>query len=126
MLIVEDNRTNQLVLAAQLRRLGFHPHVVDCGRDAIHTFNQFRFSMVFMDCHMPGMDGFHTTREIRMQEKSMRLPKTPIIAVTADDSHDIKERCRASGMNECLLKPVRLGVLRKTIADWMPGFAIVP
>lgn len=82
--------------------------------------------MVFMDCHMPDMDGFHTTREIRAQEKSLGLPRTPIIAVTGDDSHDIKERCRASGMNECLLKPVRLGVLRKTIADWMPGFAIIP
>ncbi|TSA48337.1 MAG: response regulator [Nitrosomonadales bacterium] len=120
-LVVDDNPTNRLVLEGQLRRIDLAVHAVDCGLDAIHAFSNFRFCMVLMDCHMPGMDGFLVTREIRAIEKSMGLAETPVIAFTADDSHDIKERCLASGMNGYLRKPLSLDVLRKAVARWVPN-----
>ena len=76
-----------------------------CGTEAVEKFTQHQtdLDIVFMDCHMPGMDGFEATRQIRALN-----PTVPIIALTADVLEDAHNACFAAGMNYVLTKPVSI------------------
>ncbi|MEY2597991.1 MAG: hypothetical protein RLZZ142_250, partial [Verrucomicrobiota bacterium] len=106
-LVAEDNPVNQMFVAALLKKLGCEPEVVPNGLRAIERLQSGSYDAVLMDCHMPEMDGFEATRQIRRSE-SMRPGKPiPIIAVTASAMASDRERCFAAGMDLVLTKPVR-------------------
>ncbi len=102
-LVVEDNVINQIVMEGLLKTFGHEPVLVDNGRDAVSLAESAGFDLILMDLHMPEMDGYETTREIRSTEKGER---TPIIAVTADALSGTKERCMDAGMDGYVTKPV--------------------
>lgn len=102
-LVVEDNVINQIVMEGLLKTFGHEPVLVDNGRDAVSLTKSNAFDLILMDLHMPEMDGYETTREIREAEGS---PRTPIIAVTADALSGTKERCIEAGMDGYVTKPV--------------------
>lgn len=120
-LVVEDNLVNQRVAAALLKRLGFDTDSAANGQEAIGFVqtNHRGYDVILMDCQMPIMDGYETTRCIREWEKSNGQGGTPIIALTADALPGTETQCRQAGMNDYLAKPVRKESLRQVLSRWI-------
>ncbi|AOY90180.1 hybrid sensor histidine kinase/response regulator [Marinobacter salinus] len=120
-LVVEDNLVNQRVASAMLTRLGFHTDAASNGEEALELVktNHTGYDVILMDCQMPVMDGYETTRHIREWEQGNGQSGTPIIALTADVLPGTEESCRESGMNDYLAKPVRKENLRAVLGKWI-------
>ncbi len=104
-LLVEDNHMNQRVAAGILRRFGCRVDVAGNGEEAVNRYREKAFDMIFMDAHMPVMDGFQATREIRKREESGT--RTPIVAMTALAMEGDRERCLEAGMDDYIAKPIK-------------------
>jgi len=115
-LIVDDNRSNQKILALLLTRLGYDADLAANGREAIAALERRSYDLIFMDCEMPEMDGFQATRAFRLQEEGRR--RTPVIALTAETTPQDIERCLSAGMDDTLSKPVQLYDLEAILAAW--------
>jgi len=118
-LVVEDGAVNQAVAAAQLEALGYEVDVVDNGFEALDRVARQHYDAVLMDCQMPGMDGYETTRELRRREGGDR--HTLVIALTANAMTEDRDRCLAAGMDEYLSKPLRLHALAAILAERVPA-----
>ncbi len=116
-LVAEDDRINQMVVEAMLERLGCEVHVTGDGRAACAAAAAQAFDIVFMDCHMPVMDGYDATRAMRLAEQPHGA-RTPIVALTADSLASDRERCMSAGMDDFLTKPVGSAQLSATIERW--------
>jgi CheY-like chemotaxis protein len=103
-LVVEDNRVNQLVTGAMLANLGFSVDVVVDGNEALAAVARTRYRGILMDCQIPGPDGYQATAMIRQREHTGR--HIPIIAVTATANPANRQRCLAAGMDDYLGKPL--------------------
>lgn len=103
-LVVEDNRINQLVVAKMLRKLGMEVTTADNGAEALEAFNSSYFDLVLMDIQMPVMDGYRATAEIR-KSTDPRKRDVPIIALTASAFLTEKEKAKLFGMNDHVGKP---------------------
>jgi PAS domain S-box-containing protein len=103
-LLVEDNPVNQKVATAMLKKMGCVVTVAPNGARALEQIAQRCFDLIFMDCQMPIMDGFETTRAIRQMVGKIR--DIPIIAMTAHALKGDRQRCLDAGMNDYLSKPV--------------------
>jgi PAS domain S-box-containing protein len=114
-LIVEDNKVNQRLLAAILKKLGHRVTVAGSGQEALDLLGSESFDIVLMDIQMPEMDGVETTRQIRARESGLSR-HVPIIAVTAHAMAGDRERYLAAGMDDYLTKPIRRGELIAAIA----------
>ena len=123
-LIVEDNRANQEVAIGMLERLGCEAVVAGDGLEGLEKLREQRFDLVLMDCHMPRMDGFEATRRIR--EMNATFSAVPVVAMTANVQKSAMEQCQASGMNDYLSKPIKLGVLREALGRWLTQEESVP
>jgi len=105
-LAAEDNSVNQLVLKTLLHQIGVEPVLVENGEEALHAWRDGRWDVVLMDMQMPVMDGLTATRRIREAEAELGLPRTPIIALTANAmAHQVGE-CLAAGMDGHVAKPI--------------------
>jgi two-component system, sensor histidine kinase and response regulator len=117
-LVVEDNSTNQLVAVGILEHLGYTTEVAGNGLEALAALARTAFAAVLMDCHMPEMDGYAATVEIRRDEGETR--HTPIIAMTAGVIEGDRERCLAAGMDDYVSKPVNPQALDAALTRWLP------
>ncbi len=117
-LLAEDNVVNQKVASRLLEKLGCAVEVAADGRAAIRMAAAGRYDLVFMDCHMPEVDGLAATREIRRHEPPGL--HTPIIAMTALALAEDRTRCLAAGMDDYVCKPIRPEVLRELLQRWLP------
>ncbi len=104
-LVVEDNAVNRHVASSLLKRFGCVVKTANDGFDALTQVEQERFDLIFMDCHMPGLDGFEATRRIRALDHPNAV--TPIVAISAGVLKEEVEKCREAGMNAFLAKPLR-------------------
>ena len=119
LLLVEDNAVNQRVTLSQLKYLGYTADVASDGEVALKMMAQTNYDLVFMDCQMPGLDGYSTTREIRWLEgQQLDSHKTIIIALTANAMKEDRENCIAAGMDDYLSKPLLKEVLATKLAAW--------
>ena len=114
-LVAEDNPTNQMVVSAMLKRLGYEFDICNNGEEAIHALNKNQYDMVLMDCQMPVLDGFAATEQIRMNPDWNDLP---IIALTAGATDKEQKQCFEAGMNDFLSKPITIDVLEKSLLKW--------
>ncbi|WP_097461172.1 hybrid sensor histidine kinase/response regulator [Mangrovitalea sediminis] len=115
-LLVEDNRVNQIVASGMLRKLGCAVTLAENGERALTTLEKQSFDMVLMDCQMPVMDGFEATRHIR---QNGRWKDLPVIAVTANVMQGDREDCLRAGMNDYVTKPYNMDALRVAISKWL-------
>ncbi|PYG31766.1 ATP-binding protein [Pelagimonas varians] len=106
-LVVEDNKTNQLVARRILERCGATTVIVNNGREALELYDANRFDVVLMDISMPVMTGLEACREIRARELNMGWPHRPILALTGNAFGKDKADALAAGMDGFLTKPVR-------------------
>ncbi|ENM5918066.1 hybrid sensor histidine kinase/response regulator CqsR [Vibrio mimicus] len=103
-LIVEDNRTNIMILEAFMRNKGFECHSVTDGEQAIHALKNSSYDLVLMDNHMPLKDGIQATREIRQ----LPLPQSNILlfGCTADVFKETRDRMISAGADDIIAKPI--------------------
>ncbi|MEO0325876.1 MAG: ATP-binding protein [Myxococcota bacterium] len=116
-LVVEDNKVNQLVARRLLERLGCTVTVANDGVEGVEAALGKRYDAVFMDCQMPRMDGLEATRTIRRSEQEESRAPMRIIALTANAMPEDVERCHAAGMDDYLAKPVTLDALRAKLGS---------
>jgi two-component system sensor histidine kinase/response regulator len=116
-LVAEDNTTNQAVIKRQLRVLGYDCEMAADGREALNLWLERRHRVVLTDLHMPEMDGFELTKAIRAHE-ALGGPVSTIAAVTASASTSEADRCREAGIDDCLFKPLEIGVLQRSLKRW--------
>ena len=127
-LLAEDNAVNQKVALALLRKLGCSADAVADGIEVLDALQRIPYTLIFMDCQMPEMDGFEATRLIRQRERGNghACPwKAPvyIIALTASSIQGDREKCLAAGMNDYVGKPVRLAELQAALERWQAAQA---
>ena len=116
-LVVEDNAVNRMIASARLKELGYRVVEAENGVEALDALTTESFDLVLMDCQMPEMDGYETTRRIRsMQVDGDRLP---IIAVTAHAVAGDRERCLEAGMDDYISKPYAFELLDRTLRRWL-------
>jgi hypothetical protein len=106
-LVAEDNPTNRRVIQMLLKKLSVDVSVVDDGQQLLDCIDDINPDLILMDCHMPVLDGFAATRELRRRGMG-----TPIYALTAGVSNEERIECMDIGMNEILTKPVTLQSLK--------------
>jgi len=116
-LVVEDNRVNQMVASHMLKRLGYDSDVVGNGIEALRALGGARYALILMDSHMPEMDGFAATAAIRGM--GGRFRDIPIVALTADALVGDREKCMEAGMNDYLSKPISLEALERILSHWL-------
>lgn len=106
-LVAEDNKINQLVIKAMLIRMGHQATIVANGMLAITSLHgDTKFDLLLLDCEMPVLDGFETTKEIRRQQALGKLPALTIIALSAHAMDENEQRCLNVGMDDYLSKPI--------------------
>ncbi len=123
-LLVEDNPINQLVALGILNDMGLGAKVATNGLSAIellqHSDRRNLINLILMDCQMPEMDGYETTKNIRSGKAGEAFITTVIIAMTANAMAGDKEKCLAVGMNDYLAKPLEPEALEHMILQWIP------
>ena len=127
-LVAEDNPVNQEVIRGLLENLACQVRIVGSGTEAVDAMTRDAYQIVFMDCHMPEMDGFRATAMIRAREAAVNAEgvsaglaptRTPIIALTADIVEGTREECLAAGMDDYLTKPFRKEKLREILSAYL-------
>jgi len=122
-LVAEDNYINQQVALEIIKSLGCTAEVAATGQEAVTLAKSGDFALVFMDCEMPGMDGFAATAEIRRSETNDK--HVPIVAMTAHAMKGDRERCIESGMDDYISKPIDpqsvMNVLQRWLVDNVHG-----
>jgi PAS domain S-box-containing protein len=118
-LLAEDNAIMQKLAMQQLTKLGFTVTAVSNGKEALDALESQEYLLLLMDCQMPVLDGFETTKIIRAQEKTTGK-HLPVIALTASAMQGDEDICYAAGMDDYLCKPVDRQQLRLIINKWSP------
>ena len=117
-LIVEDDALNQRVTVALLERIGFSCEVADNGEEALDILAERSIDAILMDCRMPVMDGWETTRRIR-QDEAEGDRHIPILAMTAGGNQADRDRCFKVGMDDFVPKPVKPKELEEALRRWI-------
>ncbi|MBH0201742.1 MAG: PAS domain S-box protein [Nitrospira sp.] len=128
-LLVEDNPVNREVACGMLETLNLRIDTAENGREAMAAAEATEYSLIFMDCQMPEMDGFTATRLIREQEAGKAqqspigaersIPHVPIVAFTAHAMQGDREACLAAGMDDYLTKPFTFSQLEQMLTRWV-------
>ncbi|MBP0019051.1 MAG: response regulator [Cyanobacteria bacterium SBLK] len=121
LLLVEDNRVNQIVAKGLLKKLGLDADIARNGAEALQCLVNARddrpYTLVLMDCQMPQMDGYEASRQIREGKGGDR--DITIVAMTANAMKGDREKCLAAGMNDYLTKPIQTQALVEKLEQWL-------
>ncbi len=116
-LLVEDNVVNQELCMEMFSSLGCSTTIATSGEEALDILLHESFDIIFMDCQMPGLDGYETTRILRRREEKLDQ-HTPVVALTAYAMAEDRDKCLAAGMDDYLSKPFKLEQLRQMLIKW--------
>ena len=119
-LLAEDNEINQELARELIRLAGCECDCVNNGREALRALESGRYSMVFMDCMMPDMDGYTATQIVRSEETKRGAGRLPIVAMTANAMAGDREACLAAGMDDYLSKPLDPASVTMMLQRWLP------
>ena len=121
-LLVEDNRINQAVITGILSSWGITIDIANDGAEALSLLkSSASYQIILMDCQMPNIDGYETTRIIRSAEIKGIPANIIIIAMTANTTASDKAKCFDAGMNDYLSKPIDAELLREKFRHWLGG-----
>ncbi len=123
-LVAEDNPFNQRVAMGMFKLLGCQVDVANNGREAVEMVQKTDYSLVFMDCQMPEMDGYEATRVIRKLDDPQKASVT-IIAMTANALSGDKRACFEVGMDDFLSKPINKAMLSEMLSKWEQVKALI-
>lgn len=118
-LVVDDYPANLMLLEKQLGVLGHRVSQASDGAAGLEAWRAGQFDVLITDCNMPGMDGHGLARAVRAEEAANGRQRCLILGLTANAQAQERERCLASGMDDCLFKPIGLGALRQHLGG--PG-----
>ncbi|NTU44868.1 MAG: response regulator [Chlorobiaceae bacterium] len=118
-LLVEDSPVNQKVAISMLRKLGQSPDLASSGKEALVAMHDKAYDLVLMDCQMPEMDGYETTRNIRTNRLLCKTPDVLIVAMTANAMIGDREKCINSGMDDYISKPIRTSDLEAILDKYL-------
>ena len=114
-LVAEDHPTNTMVIKRQLQKLNYHADFVEDGLQALDAISKNNYGLLLTDCHMPHLDGYELTKQLREASNSI-----PIIALTANALTGESEHCTSLGMDDFLTKPVSITLLKQVIERFCP------
>jgi two-component system sensor histidine kinase/response regulator len=116
-LLAEDNPMNQKLAQYMLTKAGYQLEVASNGREAVEKFtaNPERYDLIFMDVHMPEMDGLEATRVLR----NRGYLEVAIIAMTADAMKEDRDKCLEAGMNDYMAKPIKREDVFSMVTKWV-------
>ena len=124
-LVVEDNEQNQEITKELLKKVGVNADIASNGIQAIEMIKDGEYDAVLMDCQMPIMGGYETTRNLRDDD---RFKEIPIIAMTANSMQSDKEQCYFVGMNDVITKPIDVKSFYSVLLEWVkpknPSFGL--
>ena len=113
-LLAEDNAINQKVAIRMLAKLGYHADTVADGKEVLEALQLIPYDIIFMDCHMPELDGYETTRRIRLTDAR----PIHIIAITANAMEGDRKKCLDAGMNDYIPKPLKASDIQAALGRW--------
>jgi PAS domain S-box-containing protein len=121
-LLAEDNAVNQKLAIRQLQKLGYQADVVGTGRGVLEAVRRAAYDLILMDCQMPDLDGYETTRQIResdwVNSEGRPVRSVRIIAITANAMQGDREKCIEAGMDDYITKPVDFSKLQALLGSW--------
>ena len=117
--LAEDNRVNQMVAVAVLKKLGYQVDIAANGLEALAALRARPYDLVLMDCQMPEMDGFEATAAVRASAPAELNTQVPIVALTAHAMKGDRERCLAAGMDDYLAKPLQIDEVKAVLRRWL-------
>ncbi len=117
-LVVDDNRVNQVVAKGILEKIGCTVDLADDGQEAVDLLIKKEFDLVFMDCQMPILDGLDATRAVRQFEKQNDRKRQPIIALTAHAQQKHRQNSLDAGMDDHITKPISVDDLQRMLDTW--------
>ena len=119
-LVVEDNKTNQMLIGMILEDLGLEFVVANDGKEAVDIFeNDASFDLILMDENMPVMNGVEAVKRMREMESAQERQRTPIIAVTANALSEDRQRFLDAGMDDYVAKPYSESIIESTIRKYL-------
>lgn len=118
-LLVEDSAFNRAFALEVLRKMHCETDFAVNGKEAVIKAQNASFDLILMDCQMPEMDGFEATQHLKAHMRAGQMKETPIVALTANVMKEDIERCKESGMDDFLGKPVRTQELCDMLAKWL-------
>jgi CheY-like chemotaxis protein/nitrogen-specific signal transduction histidine kinase len=117
LLLVEDNKINQLVAGKFLQKFGYQFDIAENGAQALERMETKTYDAILMDCQMPVLDGFEATKQIRLLEQTSQR-HVPIIGLTANALEGDREKCLACGMDDFTTKPIKIDELEAKLKHW--------
>jgi PAS domain S-box-containing protein len=118
-LIVEDNAINQKVVQQILMKFGYRSDSASNGLEALHALERQHYDLIFMDIHMPIMDGLEASRKIQQRLPAQQRPR--VVAMTANILPEDRVACKQAGMLDFLAKPINLDQLQQILSDSNPS-----
>ncbi|MFZ6013870.1 MAG: PAS domain S-box protein, partial [Bacteroidota bacterium] len=118
-LLVEDNRVNQVVASNFLKKWGIEVDLANHGKEALQMIKNKSYQLVLMDLQMPEMDGYEASKQIRALDYDPYFKNVPIIALTASAMIDIKDKVLEIGMNDFISKPFQPEELQTKIGKYI-------
>lgn len=128
-LLVDDDPVNQMVAEELLKVIGLDTHTASNGAHALEILAQIQdksYTLIFMDCQMPVMDGYEATSAIRNAKAGEQYKNIPIIAMTANAMAGDREKCLLWGMNDYISKPIDINELQSALEKWIFGMKELP
>jgi two-component system, sensor histidine kinase and response regulator len=119
-LVVDSNEMGRLVATRMLNRLGYRSDVAGSGREALLAITAFTYAAVLVDCQLPEMDGYETTRELRLAERGTGR-RLPVIGMSPAAVPGGREACIEAGMDDYVAKPVRRAAIAEVLQRWIPA-----
>jgi CheY-like chemotaxis protein len=121
-LVAEDNQINQIIITKMLEHFGLRGDIAGNGKEVMEAVHSQSYDMILMDCHMPEMDGYEATAQIRSSTTIVNS-KIPIIAMTANAMKEDREKTMASGMDDFISKPLDKKRVRAVLVKWLKHVA---
>ena len=118
-LLVEDNKTNQLLMKAILKKIGITYDLAEDGVEAVDYYHQHQYDLILMDENMPNMNGIRATEIIRAHEFKNKVERTVIVALTANAMVGDRERFLEAGLDDYLTKPINLNELHRVMHTYL-------